>query len=505
MSADLLEMRRITKDFPGVRALDDISFSARSGEIHALIGENGAGKSTLMKVLSGVYPHGTYSGQILMNGSELGFQSIREAQHAGIVLIPQELSLCSHISVTENMFLSVLPSRAGMVRWKKAHQDAQRMIDEFDIGALPTTTVAHLRAGQQQLILLAKALLQHPRVLILDEPTSSLTSTETALLFAHLRKFKAQGIISIYISHRLDEVAEIADHVTVMRDGKVVGSDAKDKYSRRDIVRLMVGREITEMYPRVKKQRGDVALAACDLTLRDPLVEAKVVVDRVSLKLHNGEITGLYGLMGAGRTELAMGLFGAWAGKRSGEIEVHGKKISLNTPREAMKHGIGLLTEDRKQLGLFLDKSVMMNISIANLLSVSKRGIINEEKERACADRRVKQLSIRTPGLRTIVEDLSGGNQQKVIVGRWLAAESRILLLDEPTKGIDVGAKREMFDLLNKLALDGNAVLFISSELPEILGISDRILVMAQGRLVADLDWQNATSETIMHFATGGK
>jgi D-xylose transport system ATP-binding protein len=504
MNSDLLRMEHITKVFPGVRALEDVSFSARKGLIHAIVGENGAGKSTLMKILSGVYPYGTYEGRIVIQDSELQLHSIHDAQQQGIALIPQELNLCSHVSVAENMFLSRLPKAGGIVDWKYLYGETQRMIEEFDIGVLPTTPVARLRAGQQQLVLLARAILQNPKILILDEPTSSLTSTETELLFGHLRRFREEGMLSIYISHRLDEVAAIADQVTVMRDGRIIGSGDIQDFSRNDIVQMMVGREITEMYPRQERKIGDVVLEVQDMTLHDPLVEEKLVVNNVSFSLRAGEIAGMYGLMGAGRTELVMGIFGAWPGARSGNVSVWGKPVEIDSPRAAMNLGIGLLTEDRKQLGLFLDKSVMMNLTIANLLPLSRNGVINEESEKKTAKKYSAQLSIKTPSVDTVVENLSGGNQQKVIVGRWLAAESKIMLLDEPTKGIDVGAKREMFDLLNKLAAEGNAVLFISSELPEVLGVSDRILVMTEGKLVADLDWRGATSESVMHYATGG-
>lgn len=505
MAAEYLMMKNISKVFPGVKALKNIDFSAREGEIHAIVGENGAGKSTLMKILSGVYPYGTYTGQIIVNNVEQRYHDIQGPQHAGIALIPQELNLCPHVSVAENMYLSDMPHKGLRVDWKRLNGEALRMIDEFRINTRPDVPVAMLRAGQQQLVLLARAMKMDPKVLILDEPTSSLTTAETELLFKHLRRFRSQGVLSIYISHRLEEVMEIADRVTVMRDGEVIGCSEVDNITRQDMVNMMVGREITDLYPRETREPGDVLLEVRNLTLRDPLVETKVVVEDVSFSIRAGEIVGFYGLMGAGRTETAMAIFGAWEGEQEGELLVNGDPVDLNCPRDAMEKSIGFLTEDRKQLGLFLDKSVKMNISIANMEAVSRQGVISSSLEDQCAADYIKQLGVRTPNSNTAVGNLSGGNQQKVIVARWLAANSRILLLDEPTKGIDVGAKKEMFELLNRLAAAGNAVLFISSELPEVLGIADRIMVMSTGALAADLKWQDANEEIIMHYATGGK
>lgn len=505
MAAEYLAMKNISKEFPGVKALKNIDFTARKGEIHAIVGENGAGKSTLMKILSGVYPYGSYTGQIMVNQAEQQYHDIQSSQHAGIALIPQELNLCPHVSVAENMYISDMPHKGLRVDWKLLNSETERMIHELKINTSPDVPVARLRAGQQQLVLLARAMKMNPKVLILDEPTSSLTTAETELLFSHLRRFRDQGVLSIYISHRLEEVMEIADRVTVMRDGEVIGCSEMDNITRHDMVNMMVGREITDLYPRETRSPGDVLLEVKNLTLRDPLVENKVVVDDVSFSIRAGEIVGFYGLMGSGRTETAMAIFGAWEGDREGHLTVNGEPADLNSPSDAMANSIGFLTEDRKQLGLFIDKSVKMNIGIANMEALSKRGVINSDLEEKCAAKYIQQLGVKTPNSVTAVGNLSGGNQQKVIVGRWLAANSRILLLDEPTRGIDVGAKKEMFELLNKLAAAGNAILFISSELPEVLGIADRIMVMSSGVLAADLSWQEANEQIVMHYATGGK
>lgn len=502
----LLDMRKITKTFPGVRALNEVDLSVQRGEIHALVGENGAGKSTIMKILAGIYPHGTYGGEVLLEGQEQQFADIKSAEHAGVVMIPQELMVLPHLTVAENMFLNNLPTDGVAVNWSRLYSETKRMLDDLHIHVKPFTEMRHLTAGQAQLVLIAKALLKPLRVLILDESAASLPLGDVDLLFKNMRKLKAQGITCIYITHKIAEVMEVADWVTVLRDGELIDSRAVSDFTEESIVSRMVGRDITEMYPREIRECGKPALEVRNLTLQHPQDEDRAVVRDVTFTVHEGEIVGMYGLIGAGRTELVKGIFGAYAGERtSGEVHVHGKPVVINEPRDAMAYGMGLLPEERKREGLITGKSVATNISIASLGSVSRRGVINAAQEFKVAKEHCEALRIKTPTIYQNVDNLSGGNQQKVVVARWLAAECRILILDEPTKGIDVGAKVEIFHLLNRLAKQGVAVIFISSMLPEVLGIADRILVMREGALVADLNWRGATEEIVIDYALGRK
>lgn len=502
----LVEMRKIMKVFPGVRALDEVDLTVKKGEIHALVGENGAGKSTIMKILAGIYPHGSYGGDFLLEGQEQHYPNVTAAERAGVVMIPQELLVMPHLTVAENMFLNNLPTDGVSVNWSRLYSETHRMLDDLHIRVKPFTEMRHLTAGQAQLVLIAKALLKPLRVLILDESAASLPSADVELLFRNMRKLKAQGITCVYITHKIAEVMEVADWVTVLRDGRLIDSKPISGYTEESIVSRMVGREITEMYPREIRECGPAALEVRNLTLLHPQDTERTVVKDVSFTVHEGEIVGMYGLIGAGRTELVKGIFGAYPGERvSGEVLVHGKAAVINEPLDAMIHGMGLLPEERKREGLITGKSVATNISIASLRKVSRRGVINAAQEYRVAREHVEALRIKTPTIYQRVDNLSGGNQQKVVVARWLAAECRILILDEPTKGIDVGAKVEIFHLLNRLAKQGVAVIFISSMLPEVLGIADRILIMREGALVADLNWRGATEEIVIDYALGRK
>ena len=500
----LIEMKNVTKKFPGVKALDSVDFSVEQGEIHALVGENGAGKSTLVKILAGVYRYGTYEGDILIEGQEQQFRNVNDAERAGIVMIPQELVILPQLSVAENMFLNNLPARGLSMSWQELYLNTQEMLDELHINTKPATPMRRLSAGQQQLVLIAKALLKTPQILILDESAASLPKADAALLFRNMRRLKEQGITCIYITHKIAEVVEVADRVTVLRDGRLVLCDYVSDMTEKSIVGKMVGREISQMYPREEREIGGPMLEVRNLTLQHPQDEDRSVVNDASFLIREGEIVGLYGLIGAGRTEMSKGIFGAWQGKkRSGKVLVNGKLTHIREPRDAMSYGIGLLPEDRKRDGLITGKSVATNVTIATSESISSRGVINRFLEYEIVKKQVDALSIKTPTFYSLVDKLSGGNQQKVIVARWLAANSKILLLDEPTKGIDVGAKVEIFHLLNELARDGHAILFISSELPEVLGVADRILVMREGSLVGDFDWREATEQTVINLALG--
>jgi D-xylose transport system ATP-binding protein len=499
-----LELDHISKFFPGVRALEDVTLSIQKGEIHSIVGENGAGKSTLMKVLAGVYPYGDYEGRILVEDHECQFGSILDAETLGVVMIPQELAIVKELSIAENMFLNVWPGSLGFISWDDLRQQASEMIESLGIDVDPDTPIREVSAAKQQLTLIAKALSKSVRILILDEPTSSLTEAEIDVLFDRLRLLKERGITSIFISHKIEEVMKISDRVTVLRDGQKVATEKQTDLKSEDIVRMMVGRSISQMYPREERTPGEVMLEVRGLTLYDPIVPDSVVVKDASFEVRSGEILGLSGLMGAGRSELLTGIFGAWSGRVEGDILIRGQNVTISSPQDAMNYGLGLLTEDRKRFGLIEGKSVRVNITLASLERVSNWwSLINSDDDMERSEEFVRSLNIRTPSVEALIEYLSGGNQQKVIVGRWLSAESKILLLDDPTRGIDVGAKVEVFHLLNKLAAEGSAIVFVSSELPELLGVADRILAMYEGELRADVPWREATQESIMYYATG--
>jgi len=503
MSEFILEMRNITKEFPGVKALSDVTFQVRTGEVHALVGENGAGKSTLMKVLSGVYPHGTYDGDIVVDGAVQRFANIRDSEHAGIAIIFQELALVKQMSIAENIFLGTELTRArGVVDWNETFQETARVLSEVGLDVNPGTRVMDLGVGAQQLVEIAKALSKKARLLILDEPTAALTEREADNLLSILEGLKAKGVTCIYISHRLKEVARIADRITVLRDGKTVLTDDKTAMPEDRLVRTMVGRELTNMFPRRPHEAGEVVLEVKNWRVRNP-VTGDLVCDDVSFQVRRGEILGFAGLMGAGRTELVTSLFGAWGIREGGEVWLSGRKISIRNERQAIEAGLGLVSEDRKRYGLVLGMDVKQNSTLASLKRIARLGVINKNEEIKRSGHYARELRTKTPSLEQKVGNLSGGNQQKVVLAKWLLTQPKILFLDEPTRGIDVGAKVEIYNIMNDLVDQGVCVVMVSSELPEVLGMSDRILVIHEGKLTGSFHYAEATQEKVMRYATG--
>ena len=505
MKNKILEMKFITKEFPGVKALDNVSFSVAEGEIHCLVGENGAGKSTLMKVLSGVYPYGDYTGEIIFNGTEQRFSGINDSKKAGIAIIYQELALIPEMSVYENIFLGHEISKGMTVDWNETIKQAKMMQGKVGLDVNPATKVKDLGMGKQQLVEIAKALSQDVKLLILDEPTSALNEDDCENLLDLLRDLKKHGVTCILISHKLREVIDIADTVTVLRDGRTIStlSAEKGEVSENVLIKHMVGREINNVYPpRLNKQIGDVVLEVQGLNAYDHHIGRQILTD-INFNLKKGEIIGLAGLMGSGRTELALSLFGNPAGYQvSGEIIMKGKKKKLNHPQQAINSGIAYVTENRKENGLILIQDVKQNITLANLNKISKRGVVNSNQEVTFANEYRVNLDIKTPSIEQLVLNLSGGNQQKVSVAKWLFVSPEILILDEPTRGIDVGAKYEIYTIMNKLVEEGMSIIMISSELPEILGMSDRIYIVSSGKISGELPIEEASQEKIMHMAT---
>ncbi len=507
MAEVVLQMKEIVKDFPGVRALDRVNFEARGGEVLALIGENGAGKSTLMKVLSGVWPYPSYEGEIYIKGQLMRFANTRDAEKVGVAIIYQELNLIPELSVAENIFLGrQFSNAAGVINWSLLFAEAQKLLDSLAITDFkPTDLVKELTVGKQQMVEIAKALSHRADILVFDEPTSALTDKEIADLFRIIRQLKHQGVCMSYISHKMDEIEQIADRIAVLRDGQTIGAVTPiSEITMDQIINRMVGRDIKDMYPKQKFERGELTLEVRDLEVDHPLLVGEKKVKSASFKAYKGEILGIAGLMGSGRTELVLGIFGAFPKETSGEVYLDGKRLKVRSPRDAIDRGLALVSEDRKLLGLILGQSVLNNMTLSSLETVCNGwGVINSALERNLAAGYVQQLDIKTPGVDAKVDSLSGGNQQKVILAKWLNTKPRVLILDEPTRGIDIGAKVELYKLLNKLVEDGVTVIIISSELPEVMGMSDRILVMCEGRIVAELEREQATKELIMEYATG--
>jgi len=498
-----LEMRNITKTFPGVRALDGVSLDLQRGEIHALVGENGAGKSTLMKILGGVYPHPHYGGEIFIEGNSRQFTGVRDAEKAGIAVIYQELSLVREMTVGENIFLGREPRKLGVIRWEELYRRARELLDDLHLQIDPHTLIRSLGIGQQQLVEIAKALSHDARILVLDEPTAALTDSEVETLFGILNKLRARGVGMIYISHKLHEVFRISDRITVLRDGKTVGTNVKSEWTEPQIIARMVGREVGDIFPVMDHAQGEVVFAVENVSVEDPLVTGKKLVDNVSFSVRRGEVLGIAGLMGAGRSDLLMAIFGAHAGRVTGEIRLEGRRIHIDNPADAIKQGIGFVTEDRKRFGLVLDQTILNNMTLAGLRRISGRFITSIDAESAAGERSMKDLRVKANSIFTIAGTLSGGNQQKVVLAKWLLTNPRVLFLDEPTRGIDVGAKQEIYAQINKLAKSGLAIVLVSSELPEVLGMSDRILVLHEGRLTGEFARAAATPEEVMACATG--
>ncbi|MEU1471351.1 multiple monosaccharide ABC transporter ATP-binding protein [Streptomyces sp. NPDC005761] len=508
----VLEMRSIVKTFPGVKALSDVSLTVAQGEVHAICGENGAGKSTLMKVLSGVHPHGSYEGEIRFRGESCAFKDIRASEARGIVIIHQELALVPYLSIAENIFLGNEHATRGFISWNETLRHAAVLLERVGLREHPQTRVADIGVGKQQLVEIAKALSKKVELLILDEPTAALNDDDSAKLLTLIKELKGQGISSIIISHKLGEITEVADSVTVLRDGRTVetldvraGSTTEDR-----IIRGMVGRDLDHRFPERTPYEGDPgahpALEVRDWIVHHPIDQHRRVVDRVSVLARRGEIVGLAGLMGAGRTELAMSVFGRSYGRNiSGTVLKDGKEIRTRTVSEAVSHKIAYVTEDRKQYGLNLIDTIGRNISLGALDKVSRRGIVDEHEETRVAESYRTSMNIKTPTVFEQVGRLSGGNQQKVVLGKWIFAGPDVLILDEPTRGIDVGAKYEIYSVIDRLAAEGKAVVLISSELPELLGMCDRIYTMAAGRLTGEVPRAEATQEVLMRHMTSDK
>jgi len=495
MSEFVLEMRDIVKQFPGVLAVDHGQLQLKRGEVHCLLGENGAGKSTLMKILAGA--ERPDSGAILLDGEEVSIHSPHHAQQLGISMIYQEFNLSPFLSVAENIFLGREPrwKRTPFIDWPRMNREARALLDRIKMRLDVRTPVNECSVAQQQMIEIAKAISFESKIIVMDEPSATLTDHELHALFTLVRELQSQGIGMIYISHRLEEVFQIGDRVTVMRDGKFVGTHPAGDLTRESIIKMMVGRDLMAEFPKEHFERGEEVLRVDGLARRGKF-------EGVSLRLHKGEIVGLTGLVGAGRTEVARAIFGADR-LDAGTITLDGKPVTVKSPRDAIRQGIGLLTEDRKGQGLVLGMTVRENTTLSNLGALTRFGFLNQGEERRVTRKFVGELQIKTPGIEQIVQNLSGGNQQKVVLAKWLYTECRVLIFDEPTRGIDVGAKVEIYKLMNELVRRGVAVLMISSELPEVLGMCDRILVMHEGRIAGELAQSAATQEAVMDLATG--
>ncbi|WP_394621962.1 multiple monosaccharide ABC transporter ATP-binding protein [Lentzea sp. JNUCC 0626] len=499
-------MRGITKRFAGVTALHEVSLTVRRGEIHAICGENGAGKSTLMKVLSGVHPHGTYDGEILFEGEPCAFDGVRDSERRGIVIIHQELALCGQLSVAENLFLGNERSRRGFIDWNRTNHEAQALLDRVGLHENPTTPVNDLGVGKQQLVEIAKALSKEVRLLILDEPTAALNDDDSQHLLDLLEGLRSQGITCVIISHKLGEVTRIADTVTVLRDGRTIETLPAEGLSEERIIAGMVGRDLEHRFPPRTPEIGEEVLRIEDWTVHSPAQPDRVVVDNATLSLRRGEIVGLAGLMGAGRTELAMSVFGRSYGVGvSGRVVKDGREIDTRTVQAAIRHGLAYVSEDRKRYGLNLIEGVQRNVSAAALGKLARRGWVDENEEYTVAERFRRSMGIRTPAVSTPTGTLSGGNQQKVVLAKWMFTDPDVLILDEPTRGIDVGAKYEIYSIINDLAAQGRAVLVISSELPELLGLCDRVYALSEGRITGEVSREEATQERLMQYMTRGQ
>jgi putative multiple sugar transport system ATP-binding protein len=508
VSEYILEIQNLTKDFPGVRALDSVNFRVKKGEIHSLCGENGAGKSTLMSVISGVHPKGSYEGKVFFKGKETHYASVKDSEKEGLAIIHQELALSPYLSIYENIFLGHMKTRMGIINWDKYIIESKKYLDQVGLNEKPETVVSKLGVGKQQLVEIARALSKNVEVLILDEPTSSLNDEESEKLLNLILEMKKQGITCIMISHKLKEVLKIADTVTIFRDGKSITSYdvKKENLTEATIIRDMVGRELGTQYPKTEAKIGEKILEVNDWTVYHPDYHSMKTVENVSFFLRRGEILAFCGPMGAGRTELMMSIYGrSYGSKSEGEILIHGKPADTTTPRKALDAGIGYVSEDRKSLGLVLIQDVKTNISSSSLKKLSKAGIVNSQEEIVAAEKYRQSLRIKTPSINQLTRNLSGGNQQKVVLSRCLLADPEIFIVDEPTRGIDVGAKYEIYLILEELVKQGKSVIMVTSEMPEALGMADRIYVMNEGEIRGVLSREEATQEKIMHIALNGQ
>lgn len=503
----ILEMQNITKIFPGVKALDNVNIKVKKGEIHALCGENGAGKSTLMKVLSGVYPYGTYTGDILFEGDLCKFKGIKDSEEKGIVIIHQELALIPYLSIAENIFLGNENKKRGIIDWDNTNIEAAKLMKKVKLNELPNTLVCDIGVGKQQLVEIAKALAKNVRLLILDEPTSSLNEEDSQNLLKLIVELKKQGVTSIMISHKLNEIEQIADTITILRDGKSIESldMVKDDVHEDRIIKSMVGRELTNLYPERSSKIGEVMFEVKNWSVDHPLYD-KRVVNNVSINIRKGEVVGIAGLIGAGRTELAMSIFGKSYGKNiKGELFLNSKPVTFNDVSSAVKSGVAYVTEDRKSYGLNLIDTIARNITITKLKKISSNGIVDNAREINVSRKLKDSMNIKCSSIKQKAGNLSGGNQQKVVLSKWIFTEPDILILDEPTRGIDVGAKYEIYSIINSLAEQGKSVILISSELQEVIAMSDRIYVMNEGAIMGELNMENATQENIMKLIVSKK
>lgn len=503
----ILEMLSITKNFPGVVALKNVNFDLRQQEIHAIIGENGAGKSTLVKILSGVYPYGTFLGEIIFRGEKTRFLSPREAKNAGISIVYQEMVIVPDLTVEENIYLGDMPkNRFGILNWNRLHSESEKLLRGLGLEINPQDIIKKLTVGEQQLVQIAKAIKDNPDILILDEPTSSLTETETENLFKLINVFCEGGGSCIYISHIIEEIEEISSRVTVLRDGEKIETIITNQVSKSDIISMIVGREIKDMYPKSHCKIGEVIFSVKNLSQKESDIEkdTKGLKD-ISLDLRSGEILGIAGLLGSGRTEACMAMFGTLPDIICGDFFINGEKINIRSPVEAIQRGVVLLTENRREFGLVYTMSTLHNISLSCIKRYSRFMVINQEREMYDVNEMIERLLIKVPTLETIVENLSGGNQQKVLFARWILTNAKIFILDEPTKGIDVGSKVGIFNIMNSLVNSGAGIIVVSSELPELLGICDRILVMKDGRINGEFSRNEFSAKDIIHCEMGLK
>lgn len=490
---ELLSVKNLTKTFPGVKALDDLSFSLKEGEVHALCGENGAGKSTLIKCISGIWKHSSYEGQISLAGRVCEFDEIKDSEDAGIAVIYQELAMVDDMTVAENVFLGREPQKGLFIDWHKMYKDTQELLDDFGLNLRPDSKVGDLGVGQQQLVEIVKALAKNAKILLLDEPTAAITDKEVEILLKIVEKLRSKGISCIYISHRLEEVLKISDNITVIRDGKSISSKPRSMWSYDSIVSAMVGREITDLYPRAFTQKGELKLSVKKFS--------SDLLKDISFEVHAGEVVGLGGLMGAGRSELLIDIFAGIGDRLEGEVTLNCEVYEESSALESIAKGLIMVTEDRKKLGLVLDESIAFNLSLSNLKSFQKNGLINGHKEMVENKKFASSLKIKAPNLSVPVGGLSGGNQQKVVLGKALMTEPDVIFLDEPTRGIDVGAKVEVYELINELTKKGKAVVLVSSEMPELIGMSDRILILSHGRIAGEFCGDDVNQEQLLEAA----
>ncbi|MGO4960216.1 MULTISPECIES: multiple monosaccharide ABC transporter ATP-binding protein [Jeotgalibaca] len=506
MADYILEMKNIVKEFSGIRALDNVNLKIERGEIHALCGENGAGKSTLMNVLSGLYPFGSYSGEIIYEGDVAQFKKLKDSEEKGIVIIHQELALSPYLSIKENLFLGNEQAKRGIIDWNLTEKKTENLLKTVGLRVNPNTLVSQIGVGHQQLVEIAKAFAKNVQLLILDEPTAALNEEESENLLELMREFKKQGITSIIISHKLNEIVDISDKITILRDGKTIETLEKEDISEDRIIRGMVGRDLTNRYPERKANIGDVYFEVKDWNVHHPIDSNRVVNKNLNLTIRRGEIIGIAGLMGAGRTEFAMSVFGRSYGSQiTGKVYKDGQEISVKDVPTAIKNGLAYVSEDRKSLGLNLIMDVRENTTLASLEKVSKNGILDKEKEITIAEEYRRKMRTKTSSISQNIASLSGGNQQKVVLSKWLATEPEILFLDEPTRGIDVGAKYEIYTIIEEMAAEGKCICIISSELPEILGMCDRIYTMNDGHFTGEVMREDADQESLMNLMTTEK